>query len=102
MRWIACSSTAVHVRAAETWEASWPGRCRHSGLANQLSSPGCRASCGEIAWWADPGVGAGRLRYPAPTRYLRQGRDLFDLRRSTVVHNLHVIARASWAARQPV
>ncbi len=33
-------------------------------------------------------------------RYLGQRKNLFDLRRSAVVHNLHVIARAPWAAQQ--
>jgi hypothetical protein len=30
-------------------------------------------------------------------RYLGQRKNLFDLRRCAVVHNLHVIARAPWA-----
>ncbi len=33
-------------------------------------------------------------------RYLGQRKNLFDLRRSAVVHNLHVIARAPWADQQ--
>jgi hypothetical protein len=33
-------------------------------------------------------------------RYLGQRKNLFDLRRCAVVHNLHVIARAPWAHQQ--
>jgi Transposase DDE domain len=33
-------------------------------------------------------------------RYLGQPKNLFDLRRCAVVHNLHVIARAPWASQQ--
>lgn len=33
-------------------------------------------------------------------RYLGQRKNLFDLRRCAVVHNLHVIARAPWADQQ--
>ena len=33
-------------------------------------------------------------------RYLGQRKNLFDLRRVAVVHNLHVIARAPWATGQ--
>jgi DDE family transposase/transposase-like protein DUF772 len=33
-------------------------------------------------------------------RYLGQRKNLLDLRRCAVVHNLHVIARAPWAAQQ--
>ena len=33
-------------------------------------------------------------------RYLGQRKNLFDLRRVAVVHNLHVIARAPWANQQ--
>jgi hypothetical protein len=33
-------------------------------------------------------------------RYLGQPKNLFDLRRCAVVHNLHVIARAPWATQQ--
>jgi hypothetical protein len=33
-------------------------------------------------------------------RYLGQRKNLFDLRRCAVVHNLHVIARQPWAAQQ--
>jgi hypothetical protein len=33
-------------------------------------------------------------------RYLGQRKNLFDLRRSAVVHNLHVLARTPWAAQQ--
>jgi Transposase DDE domain len=35
-------------------------------------------------------------------RYLGQPKNLFDLRRCAVVHNLHVIARAPWATQQAV
>jgi transposase len=33
-------------------------------------------------------------------RYLGQRKNLFDLRRAAVVHNLHVIARQPWIAQQ--
>jgi hypothetical protein len=35
-------------------------------------------------------------------RYLGQRKNLFDLRRCAVVHNLHIIARGPWASQPAV